>query len=849
MFSQLRKTRHNSTARRSRSRRARVTQFEVMEERVLMSAIKPRRDETGAGHSIQTAAPLSEMPLQPLKISSSFLPGKPIDAWKEKVNAGDDLAVSVEETNGVRDLLKIKILGPNGRVVDQTRFSQSPSLFVEAKTTGTYTIQVIDRSPRAKARDTVTIEVFGINKGNPLPSALVDSGKRVAWLNGNVLSLADPSGEGFAITSNWNTSVETDPRTGLQYTIYTTAGPSTIKLGASTNNPDEQGVAITLNGPITVRTNPGPWGSHAGTVASAVFGSSASPGVTPQTIKAKSITPAATTSSVPTSVDPSALFTQFNEKFGLGITVPGTGFGMDTGKTLMAKASFSGIPLRPNATYFYYQKNTGGSVSFGGVTASAGGSTTVTVIVDPSDPFVFVAAGPIEFGASLKGLIPFVPASSSYHGATFSGHFYGAVKDVPLGNLPASVSGMAVINVDPNSSGSSSFLSLGSSTADLFSQGTVQADVISNLIDIGVNGTVTATSQIGGVDLSVDVAHATAAFVAKGTDPALVLKPANQIPAGSVIGVVPGTSGVQNLSYASLRPYLPATLAPDQPNGFVNSALSANPKAPIPFLGVPVDAFYTAGRASRPASFAISGNTEDPFAGTALEGYFKAGPHFVASMQSSGNTNAELLQNLTADFHGSADWGTFHFGEIDFEGNKDRVSFNAPMRVFLGTAQVSGDVNFHTGAFATSLTFGGTNAASFLPGSTNVTSRSLTVGFKNTPSANGAPNLSLYANVSLGFRYSQDFTSPAVYWNGWLIFPAIDFGSYGVYGTITGKINIDPSNSIYTGKLSATGGIIVASQNVGGTVSVGFENRTISVGANIDVGFLGNYWVGFSLSL
>src|SRR5262249_46594237 len=142
----------------------------------------------------------------------------------------------------------------------------------------------------------------------------------------------------------------------------------------------------------------------------------------------------------------------------------------------------------------------------------------------------------------------------------------------------------------------------------------------------------------------------------------------------------------------------------------------------------------------RPASFAIAGNTTDPFEGIpGLEGTFQAGPQFTMSVQSSGNNFTELAQNVKADFHGSANWGGYQFGQIDFSGDKDHVSFSAPMSVFVGTAQVSGDVNLQTGAFTASAAFTGRNAGSLLPGATGVTDRSVTVGFKNTPQANGNP--------------------------------------------------------------------------------------------------------------
>jgi hypothetical protein len=823
MKSPARKPAQNAMARRSRTR---LAQFEVLEGRALFSVAKPQLDKTGAGHSVQTAVSVAEMPLQPMKIASSFLPGKTMDTWKEQVSAGDNLAVSVEETNGSKDLVKIKVLGPDGSVVGRTKFSHNPSLFVQAKTTGNYTIEVIDQTPSTKQHDNVTIQVLGINKGTPLPSATVDSGKRMAWIDGNVLSLADPSGEGFQITSNWQTSVQTDKATGLQFATYTTAGPSTIKLSGSTNDPRDQKLGITLNGTITIRTDPGTWGANAGTVASAVFANA--PGLKPQSSSSNKVhlnsVVAAAASSVPTSIDANALFTKFNDQYGLGITMPGNGFGMASGNDLMARASFAGIPFRPEGTYFYAQKNTGASLSFGNLSASASASQTITVIVDPSDPFVFVAGGPIAFGASLKGLIPFVPQSSSYHGATFSGHFYGAVKDIPLGDLPATVSGMAVINVDPDHTGSSTLSTPGSSTAALFNSASVKSNLKSNSIDIGVNGTASVGTEVGGLSLSVDVAHATAAFVAAGTD--RILK-------------VNGT-WQNNLTVPKTKPI-------DQINGstFVVSL------SPWKFGMVPNSQLYYQTTQPRPASFAIAGNTTDPFEGIpGLEGKFQAGPQFTMSVQSSGNSFTELAQNVKADFHGSANWGGYNFGHIDFSGDRNRVSFSAPMSVFVGTAEVSGDVDFRTGAFLASAKFGGQNAAAFFPGASGVTDRSLTVSLRNTPGANNAPNFSLYADVSISYRYKQNISTPAVYDPifGLLVWPAVNLGDYGVYGSVSGRINIDPANTNYSASLNATGGLIFASKDVGGSVSVGFANKTISVGANFHVGG-SNHWIGFSQSL
>lgn len=835
MASQARKSQPNSMSRRSRSRSAR---FEVLEARALMSVVKPHLDTTQAGHSTKTAAPVVEMPLQPFKVASSFRPDKPIDTWKEQVSAGDDLAVSVQDTNQFKDRLKIKIFGPNGKVVGQSKFSDSPSLFVTAKTTGTYTIAVIDQSRRPKERDTVTIQVFGINKGTPLPSAVTDTGKRWAWLTGNVLSITDPSGEGFGITSNWTKSVRTDPATGMQYAIYTTTGPSIIKFSGSTNDPSDQNLSMTLSGPITVRTDPGVWGGDAGTIASTQFGSQqipvphGTPSIqVPQSQSASalvhaSVAAGAQTASL-TEVDANALFAKFNEDYGLGITLPGTGFGMASGKTLMARSSFSGIPLQPDGTYFYYQKNTGGEISFGGATATASGSSTLTVIIDPSDPFIYVAGGPIEFGASAKGLIPFVPESKSYTGPTFSGNLYGKINDIPIGNLPATASGSVVIDLDPNDPGDA--YKLHGDAASLFTKSGLNSALPN--ISIGVNGTVAAGTTFGGADFTVDVGHATFAYVSPGTDMQLVLKP--QFQGFTALGV-PTTLPIDQLNANS-------TLYAPNPNRF----LSWFAPATIPVGTIPNSIIFTPEPVHRVGAFALAGNTSDPFEGTALQGYFNKGPQFTASLSSSGDTLSAIKPNMEADFHANAgSMGGYNFGKIDFTANRNAVTFSAPVNVFLGSTQVSGNVNLRTGAFTATAVISPTNLWQYLPSSSKVTEQSLTISLTNTPNGTRRPSFSLYANLTLGFKDSRHFEIP-----GWWIFPAISLGEWGVYGNASATIYIDPANSRYSGSVSASGGLILASKRVGGSVSASLSNDAISIGSTINVGILGSHYIGFTLPL
>ncbi len=264
-----------------------------------------------------------------------------------------------------------------------------------------------------------------------------------------------------------------------------------------------------------------------------------------------------------------------------------------------------------------------------------------------------------------------------------------------------------------------------------------------------------------------------------------------------------------------------------------------------PIGTLPNAIIYEPGRVNRAGAFALSGNTSDPFEGTALQGYFNKGPQFTASLSSTGNTVAQIANNMQADFHANAgSLGGYNFGTIDFMANRNAVSFNAPVNVFFGRAQVSGNVNLRTGAFTASATFGGSGVSSFVPFSSKVTTQSLTISLTNTPNWTGRPSFSLYANLSLGFEDSRNFSIP-----GWWIFPAIDLGNWGIYGNFNGTISIDPSNSRYSGSVSASGGLILASRKVGGSVNASLSNDAISIGATISVGILGSHFVGFTLPI
>ena len=136
--------------------------------------------------------------------------------------------------------------------------------------------------------------------------------------------------------------------------------------------------------------------------------------------------------------------------------------GFDSGENLASL----GAPLNDDRHYLFFQLNEGVSIANGPLTFSLPGGNDATLVLDPFDPFVFAsgsllgldALGKVEdvgIGISAQGLIPF-------HAATNQGlkqgmdDFKGALYlsgSVPLGRLPLTFTGEAVLDIDPNADG------------------------------------------------------------------------------------------------------------------------------------------------------------------------------------------------------------------------------------------------------------------------------------------------------------------------------------------------------------------------------------------------------------
>lgn len=139
--------------------------------------------------------------------------------------------------------------------------------------------------------------------------------------------------------------------------------------------------------------------------------------------------------------------------------------GFASGAELMGRRLVERAPLAPERKYLYFTFSAQFSASRGPLSLSAGGGADTTLLLDPSDPSVFVRGtlrglGPLgdvtrAVGLSLRGEIPFTPALDRDLPDSLRmsrGHMY-LNASVPLGRLPLTFTGETVIDLDPDADG------------------------------------------------------------------------------------------------------------------------------------------------------------------------------------------------------------------------------------------------------------------------------------------------------------------------------------------------------------------------------------------------------------
>lgn len=144
--------------------------------------------------------------------------------------------------------------------------------------------------------------------------------------------------------------------------------------------------------------------------------------------------------------------------FGLHVATAGATWNIALGKNVPGSSRF---PVEAAVPYLFTTANAGASASFGTRSVTAGPGQTLTVLLDPSDPSLYVQGDGTDFqvGASAQGAIPFVPSQDLYQILKTTPVVFGNLfttgtnpfrsgAAIEFGSLPVSLVGPAVIDFD-----------------------------------------------------------------------------------------------------------------------------------------------------------------------------------------------------------------------------------------------------------------------------------------------------------------------------------------------------------------------------------------------------------------
>jgi hypothetical protein len=319
--------------------------------------------------------------------------------------------------------------------------------------------------------------VLGDDPGQPTDQDLQAAGQGTVYLQGNTLHIVGPSGHGMQIVGHWQTSSDGGQK------VFTASGAVALRTALG-----DIPLVVPDVTPIRITAQANTWSRPIDNYTQ--FGVFTQGTFAPLPLDA--------------SDGPLAGFLQQDA---LNVSLPGASLGIKLGSQLGSL----GAPLNPALPYLYATASTGASASYGGVQVGLDGNS-MTAVFDPADPFIYLQADNFAFGGSLNGQIPFqawaqsgaVPLNSLY------GHLYGK-GSFSLGELPLSVTGEAVINLDANPLDGPVPVN-GRTVWDVINSLPVPATSTLKDVQVGINGEVDLGYQWGLLDMTLPLALASVMY-------------------------------------------------------------------------------------------------------------------------------------------------------------------------------------------------------------------------------------------------------------------------------------------------------------------------------------------------
>lgn len=392
-----------------------------------------------AGGTIGSARAV-DLRTQPRQIIEDFLYTGDVDVYRVELDEGDFLAIDVDGDNpGGVNASTLRLLDANGSQLavvgrsqepDVRGFTNNPAYGFRAQQAGIYYLEL--RSAVREASYRIELHRIALAEGHPNPAALAEDGPMFVWLEGNTLSIAGPTGYGFALIADWDQTVVTQ-NGGLKVSTYRLAAGRQLSIKTAIGE-------ISMNqatSPVSIRTVANRWGD--------VFGQ----------LDGNTIT-------IRAGFALNEYAQQIGEPFGLkfsGVDLTDRwqirlGSGVQRSKNF--DKVLDGIP------YLVYDDDTSIDLNFG-VTEFHKSLTRTLMILNPADPSLALRYNdvtledPVRLAVSFRGLVPNRPQlrpSEESGGAAltnFYGHVY-ATAAVPLFKVYA-VIGQETIDLDADDDG------------------------------------------------------------------------------------------------------------------------------------------------------------------------------------------------------------------------------------------------------------------------------------------------------------------------------------------------------------------------------------------------------------
>jgi len=439
------------------------------------------------------AVNLQTMPVQ--QISGSLANNTALNLYKISLQQGEFLALDVDPgsalgvTLGGLSTSNLTILDSAGNTLATAAASPEPdtgvvsnnaALGFRAATAGTYYVQVSTTATNGGAYllNMQGTELASMQTGDQLQK----TGSMYAFLNGNVLDFAGPTGYGFGIRGTWAEKL-TAVKGNKYLTSATYSASGNIFLETAFG---EVQMAVPTGQSFTVTTKNNTWAGAVGEVSSM----GANIGI---------------------PLDNFAL--DLRQKLGLTMNSISlsSSFTIQLGSTITAQR---GITQVLNAVpYLVYAGKGAMNLQFGGISVTNSATTGTTILADPTDPMIYVHVGNYTVAGSLNAHINYTPtqtpsvALSKIYGNVF------AAGDFPFANLPFNIEGDVTLNLDANQDG----LWLGGeeNASQLFQHNSINADALDKVfadLQMGSNGQFNFGYDLDDFHLSVTLGQSSCVY-------------------------------------------------------------------------------------------------------------------------------------------------------------------------------------------------------------------------------------------------------------------------------------------------------------------------------------------------